>query len=88
MGFGAKNQRILGHEIRCVARWEDTTYWGAVAVGYRFPIAEIEALMCAVGADAESCPDAIPVDGRQLFFIEYGAFAVSVTGCFNRNMGV
>ena len=57
-----KVSEILGHEVRCMARWEDTTYWGAVAVGYRFPIAEIEALMCAVGADAESCPDAIPVD--------------------------
>ena len=44
-----KVSEILGHEIRCMARWEDTTYWGAVAVGYRFPIAEIEALMCAVG---------------------------------------
>ena len=62
-----KVSEILGHEVRCVARWEDTTYWGAVAVGYRFPIAEIEALMCAVGADAESCPDAIPVDDDSSF---------------------
>ena len=62
-----KVSEILGHEVRCMARWEDTTYWGAVAVGYRFPIAEIEALMCAVGADAESCPDAIPVDDDSSF---------------------
>ena len=22
-----KVSEILGHEVRCIARWEDTTYW-------------------------------------------------------------